>query len=129
MVVNGAAAAELENSKGLQYITAMKHGISVPRSLLTARPTPEVFFFVGERERVREKGERETEREKKKKRCMYLLHACVSVCEYLCVSVCVCALCLSVMHSRALATHKHNYFFYYFQRLTVFFTHFYVCRY
>ena len=57
VVVNGAAAAELEGSKALQYMTAIKHGIGVPRSLVTVRPTAEVQRWGwGGVEREREGG-------------------------------------------------------------------------
>ncbi|KAK7498419.1 hypothetical protein BaRGS_00010373 [Batillaria attramentaria] len=43
VVVNGLIAAQLENSKALQYMTTVQYGIGVPRSLLTAKPTLEVI--------------------------------------------------------------------------------------
>ena len=67
VVVNGAAAAELEGSKALQYMTAIKHGIGVPRSLVTVRPTAEVQrggWGGVERGREGERGGRESKRER-----------------------------------------------------------------
>ena len=41
-VVNGLMAAQLENSKALQYMTALKYGMTAPRTLLTAKPSAQV---------------------------------------------------------------------------------------
>lgn len=43
VVVNGLIAAQLENSKALQYMTTLQYGIGVPKSLLTAKPTLEII--------------------------------------------------------------------------------------